>query len=74
MVLDYSKANELKRKQSTDSDNSETSSKDEKVLSPNNLHIKESFEAKFDCDLALIAEEVVDGNLHSNTYRHGGDR
>jgi hypothetical protein len=73
MVLDYSKANEMKRKQSADSENSETSSKDEKILSPNKLHIKESFEAKFDCDLALITEEAVDGNLQSNIYPHGGD-
>ena len=65
MVLDNSKANDIKRKQSNSSDTSESSTNQEKVLLPNKLCFQEPLDAHLDCDLALITEEVVDGTLSS---------
>ena len=64
MVLDYGKAREMKRQPSNDSETSESSSNNEKLLSNTKILAKEPLDARLDCDLALITEEVVDGIIH----------
>ena len=65
MIVDYGKANHLKRTGSSGSNSSSEQSEshvgDEKVLSSKKLGGKESVDARLDCDLAFIAEETVDG-------------
>ena len=65
MVLDYGKATAVKRRSSYNRESNETASNSDTALSMTNLRAKESVDARLDCDLALITEEVVDGRCAS---------
>ena len=69
MLLDYSKANHLKRQKSegdSSSGTSEANTPDEKVLvSHGRVNHKESIDSLLDCDVAFLAEETVNGMLHA---------